>query len=47
MAAGTIMHSSKETKSMAQDLGIIELAQHHRTSSNVRVAGIAKELCKL
>ena len=41
------MHSSKETKSMAQDLGIVELAQRHRTASNVRVADIAKEVCEL
>ena len=41
------MHSSKETKSMVQDLGIVELAQRYRTSSNVRIAGIAKELCEL
>ena len=49
MAAGTIMHSGRETtgKSMVQDLGIIELAQRFETSSNVRVAGIAEELCQL
>ena len=47
VAAGTIMHSSRETKSMVQDLGIIELAQRFRTSSSVRIAGIAQELCQL
>ena len=41
------MHSSKETRSMVQDLGIVELAQRYRTSSNARLAGIAKELCEL
>ena len=47
MAAGTIMHSSSESRSMGSDLGIMDHAQKYKGSSNPKVASTAKEVCML
>ena len=47
MAAGTIMHSRRDQKSMARDLGIVDYAQKYKGSSNSKVASIAAEVLVL
>ena len=44
MAAGTIMHSSSEQKSMGRDLGLVEYAQKYKGSSNPKVASVAEDI---